>query len=203
MTSILKGIFGDGPKLKLIQFLYLRSPREQALSSRALAREARVPYGSIHRALLGLVASQLVLREETPDGPRFRAPLDDPRLAGLVMLIRQDSDIVRRLHRALKPFKTIEYAGIVGSFAAETTRRGSDIDLLIVDTDPSKRFEIMTSVAKVASSVHREVDTQFYAQEEIAELLARGEAIAVSPRWPLQIPPLMASQTPPCRTSGL
>ena len=23
------------------------------------------------------------------------------------------------------------------------------------------------------------------------------------PRWPLQIPPLMASQTPPCRTSGL
>ena len=180
MTSILKGIFGDGPKLKLIQFLYLRSPREPALSTRALAREAQVPYGSIHRALLSLVSSQLVMREESPDGPRFRAPLEDPRLAGLVLLIRQDCDIVRRLRRAVKPLKTIQYAGIFGSFAAGTTRRDSDVDLLIVDEDPSKRFEIMKAIGRVATAVHREVDAQYYAQEEIVGLLARGEAIAVN-----------------------
>ena len=31
----------------------------------------------------------------------------------------------------------------------------------------------------------------------------RAFGVTPDPRWPLQIPPLMASQTPPCRTSGL
>ena len=71
--------------------------------------------------LLALVADQLVVREETSRGPEYRAPFDDPRFKSLIMFFRQESVIVTALQRALKPFKSIEYACIFGSFASGTT----------------------------------------------------------------------------------
>jgi hypothetical protein len=68
------------------------------------------------------VDSQLAVREETRDGPQYRAPHEDPRLAGLFMLIRQDSELVGRLKRALRGHaKFVTYAGVFGSFASGKT----------------------------------------------------------------------------------
>ena len=47
--------------------------------------------GSISKTLAELVKDQLVLRLESPDGPRYRAPHEDPRLTPLFLLLRQDS----------------------------------------------------------------------------------------------------------------
>ena len=48
----------------------------------------------------------------------------------------------------------------------------------------------------------REIDASPGPDERIPEFDGQV-CLTPEPRWPLQIPPLMASQTPPCRTSGL
>ncbi len=82
-------------------------------------------------------------REETPHGPAYRAPYEDPRLAGLFLLVRQDSAIVQQLRRALRSAKGIAYAAVFGSFASGKTQRHSDIDVLVLEQPGLDRFAVI------------------------------------------------------------
>ena len=174
---VIEALFGTGAKSKVVQWLYVQSNDVKPLGARALAREAGVAYGSINKTLYELVDSQLVVREETDHGPAYRAPFEDVRLKGLFLVIRQDSDIVGHLKRALKPFKEAGYAGVFGSFAAGKTRKDSDIDVLILESQDIDRFAVMTALSKVSDKVGREVSPQFYSQEEFREKVAIGEPV--------------------------
>jgi predicted nucleotidyltransferase len=136
-----------------------------------------VPYGSIDKTLRELVQDQLVIREEDASGPRYRAPHEDPRLAGLFSLIRQDSIIVDQLKRVFKSAKQVEYAAVFGSFASGTTRKDSDIDVLVVESPEADRFQLMGALAKVAERVHISVDPQFYSSDEFRAKLGTGDPL--------------------------
>ncbi|PZO13456.1 MAG: hypothetical protein DCF26_16765 [Burkholderiales bacterium] len=177
---IVEALFGTGPKAKIVQWLYLRNDSSPAVAARALAREADVPYGSVDKALRELVAHQLVVREETPHGPHYRAPREDPRLAGLFTLLRQDSDITDQLKKALKPFKLASYACVFGSFASGNTHKASDIDVLVLEDGGLDRFAVMTALSKVSDRVSREVNPEFYIGSDFMDKLERGDAIALS-----------------------
>lgn len=175
---IVEALFGSGAKSKVLQWLYLADGAAAALGARALARQAGVPYGSINKTLQELVTDQLVVREESAHGPQYRAPHDDSRLRGLFLLLRQDSDIVDRLKRALKPLKGVHYACVFGSFAAGRTRRGSDIDVLVLEDEAADRFAAMTALSKVGEKVAREIDPQFYRVGEFMAKLADDDPVA-------------------------
>lgn len=177
---IVEALFGTGPKAKIVQWLYIRNDSSPAIAARALARETAVPYGSVDKALRELVASQLVVREETAHGPHYRAPREDPRLAGLFTLLRQDSAIADQLKRALKPFKLALYACVFGSFASGNTHRASDIDVLVLEADGLDRFAVMTELSKVSTRVGREVNPEFYSLPEFLGKLDSGDAVALS-----------------------
>lgn len=177
---IVEALFGTGPKARIVQWLYLRNDSSPAVSARALAREAAVPYGSVDKALRDLVASQLVVRDETPYGPHYRAPREDPRLAGLFTLLRQDSDITDALKKALKPFKLVSYACVFGSFASGNTHRASDIDVLLLEDGGLDRFAVMAALGKVGARVNREIGPEFYNTSEFLGKLGGGDAIALS-----------------------
>lgn len=177
---IVQALFGTGPKSKLMQWLYVRKDNSPAIAARALAREASVPYGSIDKALRELVASQLVVREETEYGPHYRAPREDPRLGGLFTLLRQDSDIVEQLKKSIKTFKQIPFACIFGSFASGKTHKDSDIDVLVLERDDLDRFEVMTELSKVSVKIGREVNPEFYGLAEFMDKLESGDPVALS-----------------------
>jgi predicted nucleotidyltransferase len=179
-TPIVEALFGTGPRAKIMQWLYLRSDDSPAVAARALAREAGIPYGSVDKALRELVASQLVVRDETPYGPHYRAPREDPRLAGLFTLLRQDSVLVNRLKKALKSFKQVSYACVFGSFASGNTHRASDIDVLVLESAGLDRFAVMTELSKVSIELGREVSPEFYGLHEFLDKLERGDAVALS-----------------------
>ena len=174
---VIEALLGTGAKSKVVQWLYVQGNDTKLLGARALAREAGVPYGSINKTLHELVQSQLVVREEADHGPAYRAPFEDVRLKGLFLLIRQDSDVVDHLKRALKPFKEAAYAGLFGSFAAGRTRRDSDIDLLVLETHELDRFAVMTALSKASDKVGRQVSPQIYSQEEFREKVATGDPV--------------------------
>jgi predicted nucleotidyltransferase len=178
-SSIIKSLFENAPQAKLIQWLYVDAKPTEQFSGRELARLAKVPYGSVDRALKSLVRRQLVVREEGKHGPEYHAPFEDPRLRALFILLRQDSNIVRLLKRALKPFKSIDYAAVFGSFARGTTTAKSDIDVLVLESSDSERFEVMAALSKVTEKIGREVNTQFYRNSEFRNLVLDNEPIAV------------------------
>ncbi|HKX40243.1 MAG TPA: nucleotidyltransferase domain-containing protein [Burkholderiaceae bacterium] len=176
---IIEALFGTGAKSKVMQWLYLQESSEP-IAARALAREAGVPYGSIDKTLRELVDSQLVVREETRYGPQYRAPHDDPRLAGLFLLLRQDSAIIQQLKRALKPIRGLVYACVFGSFAAGQTRKDSDIDVLVLGDADLDRFAVLAALGKVGDKVSRDVNPQFYTAPEFQGKLADGDPVARS-----------------------
>lgn len=177
---VVQALLGKGARAKLVQYLYVELPAGKSIAARALARIAGVAYGSVHKTLGELVADQLVVREDSEHGPVYRAPLEDPRLRGLVLLLRQDSEIVAALTRAVRRFKGIQYAGIFGSFASGKTHRASDVDVLVLEREELDRFAIMTELGKVAERIGREVNPEFYGAAEFREKLEQGDPIALA-----------------------
>ena len=184
MTSmsqpIVEALFGSGAKSKVLSYLYLSGPGSESLAARPLAREAGVAYGSIDKTLQELTKAQLVVREETPHGPAYRAPYEDPRLAGLFLLVRQDSAIVQQLRRALRSAKGIAYAAVFGSFASGKTQRHSDIDVLVLEQPGLDRFAVMTALVKVTDKVKRPIKPEFYSVSEFGDKLDRLDPVALS-----------------------
>jgi predicted nucleotidyltransferase len=177
---VVEALFGSGAKAKVVSCLYLRRPDSESLGARALAREAQVAYGSIDKTLRELTSNELVVREESAQGPQYRAPFEDARLAGLFLLLRQDSLIVQQLTRALRTAKAIDYAGIFGSFAAGRTHRNSDIDVLVLEQAGLDRLAVMAALAKVADKVQREINPTFYSAAEFGGKLDDRDPVAMS-----------------------
>lgn len=178
--SVVEALFGAGAKAKAMSFLYLRRAGNESLAARALAREAGVAYGSIDKTLRELVNAQLVVREETAQGPVYRAPFEDARLAGLFLLLRQDSVIVQQLQRVFRTAKDVDYACVFGSFASGRTRRDSDIDVLVLEQPGLDRLATMAALAKVAEKSQREVNPTFYSVTEFGDKLDGLDPVAMS-----------------------
>lgn len=190
MKTVAEAITGSRLKAKILNWLYVESTPDDRFTERQLARQIGIPPGSIHKALMTLVADQLVVREEVARGPEYRAPFEDPRFKSLISFFRQESEIVTALKRALKPFKSIEYACIFGSFASGTTHKDSDVDVLVLETSEDDRFQIISALSRVSDKIQREANPQFYPAEEFRSNASRGETVALSilsnPRIPLK-----------------
>jgi predicted nucleotidyltransferase len=180
VKAVAEAITGSRLKAKILNWLYVESAPEDRFTERQLARQVGIPPGSIHKVLLRLVADQLVVREEGVRGPEYRAPFEDPRFKSLISFFRQESEIVSVLKRAVKPFKSIEYACIFGSFASGTTHKNSDVDVLVLETSENDRFQIISALSGVSDKIKREANPQFYSVEEFRSNADRGETIALS-----------------------
>lgn len=190
MKTVAEAITGSRLKAKVLNWLYAESRPDARVTERQLAKQVGIAPGSIHKVLLALVSEQLVVREESPRGPEYRAPFEDPRLKSLIMFFRQESVVVAALKRALRPFKSIEYACIFGSFASGTTHMKSDVDVLVLERSDSDRFRIISALSGVSDKIGREANPQFYSVEEFRSNAGQGETIALSilgnPRIPLK-----------------
>lgn len=177
-SSVTAALFVNAPQVKLIDFLYVDAKRSEQFATRDLARRAGVAYGSVDRAMKGLVARGLVTRLETQDGPRFRAPFEDARLRHLFLLLRQGSGIVSALQRALRGVKSVRYACVFGSFARGEDGAQSDIDVLILRDREEEQLEIYSQLQRVADRFGREVNPHLLDTQEFLRNVETGEAVA-------------------------
>lgn len=178
--SVIQALFGKGTRAKVVEWLYTQPNDSEPIAARSLARAAGVPYGSIAKTLQELASDELVERLDTAHGPHYRAPHDDPRLKGLFLLIRQDSDIARHLEQEISKLDGLKYACIFGSFAAGTTRKNSDIDVLILHDDGLDRFSAVAALGRVSDSIEREVNPQFYSVREFQAKLQSEDPVVRS-----------------------
>jgi predicted nucleotidyltransferase len=178
LSPIVKALFGDGAKGRVVQWLYTEADPREAYPARALARAAGIPYGSAHKTLKELAIAQLVSTRQTPRGIEYAPPVEDPRLKHLFLLLRQDSALVRSLQRRLRALKATTYACIFGSFARGQTHATSDIDVLILGA--VDEWATRTALQAVALKSKREINPQFLSVQEFLRDLEKGEAVARS-----------------------
>ena len=144
------------------------------------AKYAGLSEGVVHRPLLALVETQLLIKDDTEEGPRYRAPHEDPRLKYLFLFLRQDSDIVERLARAMKKLKTVQYACVFGSFVTGTTHKGSDIDVLVLENREDERAEVLAAFSALSKVIGREINPEIYSVEEFNANVAKGNSLSLS-----------------------
>lgn len=179
LPSIVHAIFG-GAKAKVVSCLYMQSDAKRLLGARVIARESQVPYGSIDRALRDLVRDGLVVRVDSEDGPKYRAPFEDQRLHGLFEMVRYDSDIVEELRQALNGAGGVQYAAIFGSFASGKAGRTSDIDVLVIESDSNGRFAVMSALGRVGERTDRQINPEFFGVGEFQRKLDEEDPVAMS-----------------------
>ena len=178
--SLLKGLTSSQPRAQLLQWLYTNAREGDTFPARLLARRAGVLEGSIPRLLTSLVDAQLLIREELHGRPVYRVPYEDPRLRHLILFIRQDSDIVKRLSRAMRRVASVQYACIFGSFARGATHKDSDIDVLALVSKGAGSLDVFGACAAVGSRIGREVNPQIFEVEGFSRQVATGESLARS-----------------------
>jgi predicted nucleotidyltransferase len=69
---------------------------------------------------------------------------------------------------------------VFGSFATGTTNKGSDIDVLVLESTEEQRTEVLKAFSALSDSIGREVNPQIYSTEEFQANLAHGDSIALS-----------------------
>jgi predicted nucleotidyltransferase len=179
-TSIVSALMGSEVKAKLLRWLYAEAPQGKGFSERALARHAGLSEGVVHRPLLALVEAQLLIKDDTDEGPRYRAPHEDQRLKYLFLFLRQDSEIVERLARAMKKLKTVQYACVFGSFVTGTMHKGSDIDVLVLENREDERTEVLAAFSALSKVIGREINPEIYSVEEFNANVAKGNSLSLS-----------------------
>jgi len=159
--AMMTELFGGASRYKVLKKLYEQPGERHHL--RALAAMTGVSSGTLHTTLRRLERAGLVRRVEHKPLVFYQAPVDDPRLAPLVELFRNESSLVEDIRSALKPFAgKIRYAGVFGSYARGEDRADSDVDVLVVG--PENGIKVQAALAPVARKHRRAVNAAVFSE---------------------------------------
>lgn len=179
-TSQIEALVGSELRARLLHWFYVEAQPGRSAHEREIARRTGISPGSVHHALKRLEEGQLIVREETPRGPQYRAPYEDIRLQPLFTLFRQQSVLVSALRDALVDVAEVVYACIFGSFAQGTAGAASDVDVLVLEKSREARQRILSALAKVQESTTAKIDITTMSVEKFRGMLSEGDAFAVS-----------------------
>lgn len=177
-------IFGSVGRFRVLRTLFAEPGR--GFGQRELAAEAGTDAGSVSRWLRRWASAGLVTRRERDGLPRYQAS-GDPTLAPLVLLMQQDSLLVRTLRESLEPLKGIEVAFVFGSVARGDASAESDIDVMVLGTLSELKLNVALKPASrlLGRSVHATVSTMDSFQEQLRCRESFAQDIARGPRIPL------------------
>ncbi len=177
-------IFGSAGRFRVLRTLFAEPGR--GFGQRELAAEAGIDAGSVARWLKRWASVGLVSRRERDGLPRYQASAD-PTLAPLVLLMQQDSLLVRALREAMAPLKGIEVALVFGSVARGEADADSDIDLMVIGTLSELKLNVaLKPVSRVLGrTVHATVSTMHSFQEQLRGGESFARDIAQGPRIPV------------------
>ncbi|HUV65398.1 MAG TPA: nucleotidyltransferase domain-containing protein [Sedimentisphaerales bacterium] len=157
---------------KEVLALLLTSP-QQSWHLRDIARKTGFALGTIQRELTGLAQAEIVLRRKDGNRMYYQANKGCPIFPELSGLLRKTAGLADILKDALKPLsKKIRAAFVYGSFAANSLRAGSDVDLMVIG---SCGFgEVVAAVGKTQEELGREINPSVYPVDEFRKKMAAG-----------------------------
>jgi DNA-binding transcriptional ArsR family regulator len=157
---------------KEVLALLLTSP-QQSWHLRDIARRTDFAPGTVQRELTGLVQAEIILRRKDGNRVYYQANKSCPIFPELAGLLRKTAGLADVLKHALKPLsKKIRAAFVYGSFAANSPKADSDVDLMVIG---SCGFgEVVAALGKTQEKLSREINPSVYPVDEFKKKTAAG-----------------------------
>jgi len=152
---------------KKVLALLLGSP-DNRWYLRDIERRLGLAIGTIRRELTGLTSAGIVAKSKDGNRTYYQANIDCPFFPELSGLLRKTAGVVDVLFEAMKPLsKKIKVAFVYGSFATDSAKTSSDVDLMVIG---SCRFsEVVDAIGQAQNKLGREVNPSVYPVDEFRE----------------------------------
>jgi len=178
---MLEVLFSSSTRIELLKVLLLDSDGRFHL--RALAAKAGLSVGNARRELLKLVAAEIVTVEKSGRQTYYSVNEVCPIVPDLRAIFVKTAGVADVIRDALLPeAATIRCAFVFGSFAENTIRSQSDVDLLIVGDITLRRVVSLLKNAEIG----REINPIVLSEQEFASRMASGDhffgALAEGPK---------------------
>jgi predicted nucleotidyltransferase len=160
-------------QIRMLALLLLQPERSWTLHE--LADTLAAPQSSVHRELGRAESAGIIGRNAIARPHHFQAAIEDPLSEPLTTLLRRSVGIEQEL-RAVLELPGVLASVIYGSWAGETRRPDSDIDVLVVG-DADLR-ELRRRVRPVGKAVGRVIDLTVLTVEEFRRLLVERSSFA-------------------------
>jgi len=152
--------------------LLLTNPQDR-WHLRDIQRKTGCSVNTVRRELAGLVQMEIVLQFKDGNRIYYQANTQNPVFADLSGLCRKTAGVVSLLRQAIEPLSgKIHAAFIYGSFAKNTARARSDIDLMVVGS--CSFAEVVRAIHPVQEQLSREINPSVYAVDEFREKRSAG-----------------------------
>lgn len=178
-------LFRSEMQLRLLALLLLQPERRWTLQE--LAGTLGAPGSSVHRELGRAEASGIVLRDASGRAHRFTAATEDSFYEPLVLLLRRSVGVEGALRAVLSDRPDVLAAVIYGSWASDSRRPDSDVDVLVVG-DADLR-DLRRRLRPIGKSVGRTLDLTVLAPDEFRRLVhdrsSFAQRILEAPTTPL------------------
>lgn len=145
---------------------------------RDIERRTGLALGTVRRELCGLVQAEIITK--TKDGNRtyYQANTDCPFGAELSSLLRKTAGLADVLSEALRPLsKKTKVAFIYGSFADNSARAASDVDLMVIGSGSFR--QVVDAISEAQEKLGREINPTVYPVKEWQEKLSSGHHFVV------------------------
>lgn len=152
---------------KKVLALLLGSP-DNRWYLRDIERRLGLAIGTIRRELTGLTSAGIVAKSKDGNRTYYQTNIDCPFFPELSGLLRKTAGVVDVLCEAMKPLsKKIKIAFVYGSFATDSAKTSSDVDLMVIG---SCRFsEVVDAIGQAQNKLGREVNPSVYPVDEFRE----------------------------------
>jgi predicted nucleotidyltransferase len=162
-------IFRSEPQLRMLSRLVLHP--DVPATREELAGVSGMSGASLHRELLRAVDAGLVARDDARRPHEFRADRSSPMHEPLAALLRMTVGIEEDLRRLLLGTPGIDAAALHGSWADNTARPDSDLDLLVVGDGIDAR-RLRASLREWGGQIGREVDLLLIPRRDFEDLVS-------------------------------
>ena len=168
---MLAELLGSKLRTKVLGWLFLHP--EERYFGRQLEELLSEDSTNVSRELARLAKMGILTCQSEGRQKYYQANKSCPVFAELRGLILKTSGLVDVLRGALKPLsKKIEVAFVYGSFAKDTAKAGSDIDLMVIGS--CSFGEVVDAVGKTHDKLGREANPSVYPADEFKKKVAAG-----------------------------
>jgi len=159
---MLKSLFSSNTRIGLLK-LFLLNPQAD-FYVRQIEKVTSLPLRAIQREIYNLTNIGLLMQRASGNRKYYSLNTAHPLRNELKSIILKSTGIVDALKKRLEDVKDIDMAFIYGSYAKDTERLISDIDLFVIGDISSRQLSSLLSREKAALA--REINFSLYSKNE-------------------------------------
>ena len=160
-------------QLKILALLMSQQEKEYYMSEIGEVLEKKP--GVFQRGLNSLVKEGIVVSRRKGNLRLFRINTDYPLFPEIRKIVEKTVGVEGLLRRMVEGMDKVEKAFIYGSYAKDSMRADSDIDLAVVG-DGGIESELIRELKKIEELVDREINYRLYSRKEFAEKTTAKDA---------------------------